>query len=104
MGEFTNGESPADIAKKDSSPETEYSDDGFDTDVDGVKANGERLGLPVFNVSRDEFYQNMNYGRRRLRFSSGSNVQQYMQGTRYKRPFWISYKEENGQEYIRKVK
>ena len=101
---MTSGESPGDLALKDTRPDTKYSDDGFDTDVDGVKAHGERLGLPVFNVERDEFFQNMNYGRKRLRFRSGSAVQQYMQGTRYNRPFWISYKEENGQEFIRKVK
>jgi hypothetical protein len=104
MGEMTSGESPADLARQDTNPQTDYSDDGFDTDVDGVKAHGERLGLPVFNVDRDEFYQNMNYGRKRLRFKSGTPVQAYMQGTRYKRPFWIAYKDKGGQEYIRKVK
>ena len=104
MGEFLDGESPGDLAAQDTRPETKTSDDGFETDVDGVRADGERLGLPVFNVDRHEFYQNMNYGRKRLRFKSGSNAQQYMQGTRYNRPFWISYKSKKGQEYVRKVK
>jgi hypothetical protein len=62
------------------------------------------MGMPVFKVTKAEFYQNMNYGRKRLRFQSGSPIQAYMQGTRYKNPFWISYKEDSGKEFIRKIK
>ena len=104
MGEFMNGESPSDLAAQDKNPPTEYSEEGFETDVDGVRSDGERLGLPVFSVDHHEFHQNMNYGRKRLRFKTGSRAQQYMQGTRYTRPFWISYKDDKGQEFIRKVK
>jgi hypothetical protein len=102
MSEFTNDTRPEDIASQDrnttkmSSGEEEPT---FKTDVDGVPADGERNGLPVFKVSKHEFYQNMANGRRRLRFSNGSRVQKYMQGTRYKNPFWI---EHDG--YLRKVK
>ncbi len=77
--------------------------DGFD--CDGYKKEG-NMDLPIFNVNQKEFYQNMMHGRKRLHFSSGSNVQQYMQNTKYRSPFYIKYKEEgeNGKEYIRKVK
>ena len=74
--------------------------DGVKTDVEGVFAQAEKQGIPVFDVSKDEFYQNMNYGRRRLRFKSGTPASQYMQGTRYNRSFWI--REPEG--YTRKVK
>ena len=105
MGEMLGAEdglSPETIAQQDlavSEPE-----DGFATDVDGVMANGEREGKPVFDVEHGEFYQNMEFGRKRLRFKSGSNIQQYMQGTKYKNPFFIRYTDDNGKQYIRRVK
>lgn len=103
MGEFTSGDSPETIAAQDRAEK--FPEDGFDTDVEGVKADGEKQGMPVFNVTKDEFFQNMNYGRKRLRFKSGSPIQTYMQGTRYRNPFWISYKDEgSGKQYIRKIK
>lgn len=97
-----DGHGPEQIAQQDvavTEPE-----DGFATDVADVSADGERQGMPVFNVSHGEFYQNMEYGRKRLRFKSGSNIQQYMQSTRYNKPFFIQYKDDTGKEYIRKVK
>lgn len=98
MSEFTGGSaSPEDLAAKDK--ETTNMSGEFKTDVPDVHADGERNGLPVFKVSKHEFYQNMANGRRRLRFSNGTNVQKYMQGTRYKNPFWI---EHDG--FLRKVK
>jgi hypothetical protein len=105
MGEMMgadDGLGPEQIAQQDvavSEPE-----DGVETDVADVRADGEREGKPVFNVDHGEFYQNMEYGRKRLRFKSGSNIQQYMQQTRYNKPFFIQYKDENGKEYIRRVK
>jgi len=98
MGEFTDGDSPeqkisADHAVQDNPQKVE-------TDVDGVFADGLKLDLPVFDVDKEGFYQNMNYGRKRLRFKSGTSVQKYMQGTKYNRSFWI--REPEG--YIRKVK
>jgi len=71
------------------------------TDVGDVFADGEKDGLPVFDVGKDEFHQNMNYGRKRLRFKSGTSAQSYMAKTRYNKPFWIRDPESN---YIRKVK
>jgi len=76
---------------------------GFDTDVPDVKADGEKNGLPVFKVGKDEFYQNMSHGRKRLRFKSGTGAQQYMQKTKYKNPFWISHDDEKGQTWTRKI-
>jgi hypothetical protein len=60
--------------------------------------------LPVFNVTKDEFYQNMRNGRKRLRFKSGTNAQQYMSKTKYRRPFYISYTDSDGKIYNRKIK
>jgi len=98
MGEFTDGDSPeqkisADHAVKDDIQKIE-------TDVEGVFADGVKGELPVFDVDKEGFYQNMRHGRRRLRFKSGTSVQKYMQGTKYNLPFWI--REPEG--YIRKVK
>jgi hypothetical protein len=99
MGEFTNGVSPDKIASADKNDMKMSSDDGFETDVETVKADGEKLGLPVFKVDKDEFYQNMKYGRQRLRFKSGTKAQQYMQSTKYKNPFWIEH-----EGFLRKIK
>jgi hypothetical protein len=97
MGEFTNGDNPGIDAIKDMQPN--MNGDGVDTGFEDVKADGERNGIPVFKVSKNEFYQNMTHGRKRIRFSSGTNVQKYMKRTRYGSPFFI---EHGG--YLRKVK
>jgi len=78
-------------------------ENGVKTGIEGVFADAinKRDNLPVFKVSHDEFYQNMNYGRQRLRFRSGSNAQKYMQGTTYKQSFWIQHEKDG---YIRKIK
>ena len=64
-------------------------------------AVNKRDNLPVFKVGHDEFYQNMNYGRKRIRFKSGTDVQKFMQGSRYKQSFWIQHEKDG---YMRKVK
>ena len=103
MGEFTDGQSPENIAAQDRAtnmtPDDGEETSGVKTDVQDVHADGERNGLPVFKVTKNEFYQNMKMGRQRLRFSNGSRVQKYMQGTKYRNPFWIEH-----EGYLRKVK
>jgi len=91
--------SPMDKVAQDLNPTKEPS--AIKTDVDDVFADGERSGLPVFDVSNGEFNQNMSYGRKRLRFKSGTSAQAYMSKTRYNKPFWIRDMETN---YIRKIK
>lgn len=80
---------------------------GFETDVEGVKAADViKQGtneFPVFDCTEDEFYQNMQHGRKRLRFKSGSAASQYMAGTKYKRPFYIRTTTDKG-TYTRKIK
>jgi hypothetical protein len=74
---------------------------GFATDVEGLNADGEKEGHPVFDVTPEEFYDNMKMDRRRLRFKQGSNAQKYHSGTRYNRPFYIRNKADG---YLRKIK
>ena len=57
--------------------------------------------LPVFKVSHHEFYQNMDAGRQRVRFKSGSDPQKYMQNGKYKTTFWIQHDKDG---YMRKVR
>jgi len=87
-------------------PKTDNGNDprGFKTDVDGIFADGERNGVPVFDVEKDDFYRNMKIDRRRLRFNSGSSVQQYHSKTRYNRPFYIRNKDDGFMRYIGKPK
>lgn len=84
------------------------SQSGFDTDVSDVKADDiVRQGkdeFPCFDVDQGEFYQNMQDGRRRLRFKSGSGAQQYMSKTKYNRPFYIRHTDDAGKKYVRRIK
>jgi hypothetical protein len=74
-----------------------------ETPVKGVFADAinKRDNLPVFKVSHDEFNQNMNYGRQRIRFKSGTDAQKFMQNSRYKQSFWIQHADT---KYMRKIK
>lgn len=74
-----------------------------ETDVSGVFADGKKDGLPVFNVSKEDFYNNMRMDRKRMRFKTDT-VSQYLRGTRYNRPFYIEYKGDKGEHYLRKIK
>jgi hypothetical protein len=75
-------------------------DSGWDTGVNGIKSNGERGGLPVFDVTPAEFFNNMKLDRRKLVFKRGTPCQQYHRGTNYRQHFWIRNTEDG---HIRKV-
>lgn len=103
MGEMMSGDRQAELVAKDHAVEkpatdakqqTNAPDGKFKTDVEGVFADGEKSGLPVFSVSAKEFYNNMKTDRRRLRFKTGSTAQKYHQNTRYRRPFFIQNKDD----------
>lgn len=105
MGELagTFNDSPeAEIAKDKDQPVTPP-EGKVETDVKDCFADSKnkRDGLPIFKVGHNEFYQNMNYGRKRIRFKSGSGAQKYMQGSRYQGSFWIQHDKDG---YMRKVK
>ena len=110
MGELTgtfdgSADSPeATIAKDGDQAQTQAPPDGkVETSVKDCYADAvnKRDNLPVFKVGHDEFYQNMNYGRKRIRFKSGTDVQRFMRGSRYKQSFWIQHDKDG---YMRKVK
>lgn len=73
---------------------------GVPTDVDGVFADGTKGDAPVFDVTPEEFMNNMKMDRRRLRFKNGSKAAEYMRQTRYNRPFWIRNSKDG---YMRKI-
>lgn len=99
-GEFTTGDCPATDAAMNSKL-VSTQDGGYDTDVPGVKAQGLKNNVPVFEVPEDEFFKNLKADRKRFRFSPESPVTKYLQGTKYNRPFHI--KTTDG-KYMRKVK
>jgi hypothetical protein len=105
MSVFTDDTGPA------SAPEVEKQEDevkSFDTDVEGVTSNDvvnfNGADYPCFDVTDNEFHQNMDSGRRRLRFKSGTNTQKYMSGTKYARAFYIRTTDSNGKTMQRKIK
>ena len=102
MGEISGNfqDSPEGIAAKDNAV-SKPPDGKVKTDVSGVFADGEYKGTPVFDVSRQEFYNNMKQDRRRLRFKSDSSAGDYMRQTKYNIPFYIRNTKDG---YLRKIK
>ena len=102
MGEIsgTFDDSPESLIAKDNAVSTPP-DGKVKTDVDNVFADGEYRGTPVFDVSTDDFYNNMKQDRKRLRFKTGSVAGDYMRKTKYKIPFYIRNKDDG---YLRKIK
>jgi len=81
---------------------------GIPTDVKGIYVDSVvKQGhneFPVFKCNKKDFYNNMTDNRKKMRFQSGSDIQQYMQKTRYNKPFFVSYTDDNGKTYKRRVK
>lgn len=75
----------------------------IETDVQGVFADGTKNNCPIFSVTKEDFYNNMKADRKRMRFST-EHAAQYLRGTRYNKPFYIEYKGDNGEHFLRKVK
>jgi len=90
MGAFTGSDNGPAINQPE---EIKQDDRGIPTDVENVFAQSVvkhgGVDLPVFEVDKDEFFNNMTDNRKRLRFKSGSAAQQYMSGTRHKIPFFV---------------
>lgn len=101
MGEISGNfnDSPEGLAAKDNS--VAVPDGKIKTDVGDVFADGEYKGTPVFDVSTDEFYNNMKQDRKRLRFKTGSVAGDYMRKTKYNIPFYIRNTKDG---YLRKIK
>lgn len=111
MGELTGGSSPTTLAQGDtnhkfnSDPNTV---DSMSTGVDGADAdafiNVGSEKFPVYDVSKQEFLQNMDNGRKRLRFEQDSKPQKYMQNGKHNREFYVRYTDNSGKKYTRRIK
>ncbi len=75
-------------------------DTGIDFDGETIKAAGEKGGLPVFDVSHQEFYNNMKLDRRKMVFKRDTPAQRFHSRTNYKQHFWVRNAEDG---YMRKV-
>jgi len=108
MGEFTGSSGDNHSVDNVTMGGDKENQEGYDTDVQGVRASDiVRQGkdeFPCFDVDKNEFYQNMQDGRRRLRFKSGTPAQEYMSKTKYNRPFFIRHVDDSGKKYVRKIK
>jgi len=101
MGEMSGGTTPG----TDASDAVRHVQDGeFDTGVDGVKSSGQKNGLHVFDVGREDFYNNLKASRQRTRFKSDTAASAFLRGSKYASSFYVRYKDDNGEAYIRKVK
>ena len=107
MGEFTDTPQ-APVNQPEPTPADNQTNQGFETDVPDVFSNDVMkhgsTEFPVFDCGKDEFYQNQKWGRKRLRFKSGSPQQQYMKQTKYNKSFFIRHTDTKGDTYVRKVK
>ncbi len=108
MSAFTSDGGPVTSQPEEETVEVDTEVERFTTDVEGVMADDQVSQgtdkFPVFSVDHDSFYQNMKQGRKRLRFKSGTDAQQYMSKTQYKRPFYIQHTDNKGKTYTRKIK
>lgn len=103
MGEFTGfDEEPVQSQEPVEKP-SEYNTDVPDVKANDVVKHGS-LEFPVFDCSRDEFFQNSEYGRRRLHFNPDSSVHKYMQNSKQRIPFYIRYIDDSGKAYTKKIK
>ena len=102
-GEFTTG-STHDTENAEQQNRTEIENPGkIETDVHGVFADAQKDNFPVFDVDKDDFFNNMKVDRKRIRLKT-QHASDYHKGTKYNRPFWLRYKDDAGAGYMRKVK
>jgi hypothetical protein len=75
------------------------------TGIDGLEADDRYKNTPVFDVSSEDFFKNMRAERKRLSFTSSEKPHKFMQGTKYRQPFYIRYTDKNkGVPYLSKIK
>lgn len=77
---------------------------GVDSGVEGVPADDTYNNTPIFDVSQTEFFKNMKQDRNRMRFKNGSKPSQFMQYSKYRKPFYMRTDDGKGQKYLKKVK
>jgi len=82
----------------------EEKSDVIDSGVENVSADDTYKGCPVFDVNSTEFFNNMRKDRNRMRFSNNSKPSQFMKGSKYRKPFYMAYKDKNGEKFLSKVK
>lgn len=99
MGEFTSGPTHDTINNIGIRGVQTENQGKVRTDLDGVFADAEKDGFPVFDVDKETFNNNMRQERKRLRFKSDTPVAQYYRMSKYNRPFYI-----RADGYLRKVK
>lgn len=75
------------------------------TGIEGLESDDRYKNTPVFDVNRDDFFKNLRADRRRMRFTSSEKPGKFMQGTKYRQPFYIRYHDKNiDKPYLSKVK
>lgn len=113
MGEFTGtGDEHVKNAISDDNLKSgtgEQKEDGYPTDVDGIKADDiikyGKEEFPAFNVTPEEFFSNQQSDRKRIRFKKDSKAAQYMRSTKNgARPFYIKTTAKDGKTYTRKLR
>jgi len=78
--------------------------DVIDSGVEGISADDLHNNTPVFDVEKSDFFNNMRKDRNRMRFGNETKPSQFMQGTKYRKPFYVRYQEKNGEKFMYKVK
>lgn len=80
--------------------------ESIETDVPGLFSDSiYRKGtesFPCFDVSKNKFFGNMEQFRKRI--SLDGKAAEYLRATRYSKPFYIRYTDENNKVYVRKIK
>jgi hypothetical protein len=100
MGEITGNN--VDAHQTNAASDMNVKTGNFETDVPGVNATAfKHIGTekyPVFDVDRESFHQNLEFGRKRLRFPEDSAAHKYMKGQTVNKKFYISYTDPQSKE------
>jgi hypothetical protein len=97
-GEFTSGETHNSINNTAAHGTVGENPGKIETDLPGIYADATKDNMPVFDVGKEDFYNNMKSERKRLRFSKDTAASQYHQGSKYNRPFWLRH-----EGFLRKI-
>lgn len=108
MGEFTGSNGNVDSHQAQAASDMDIRSDKFATEVPGVYADAfKQVGterVPIFSVDQESFHQNLEHGRKRIRFPEDTAAHNYIKNAKYNKPFYISYTDPNNKEvWTRKI-
>lgn len=73
-------------------------------DISQIEPDDTYQGLPVFDVDQETFFNNMRKDWNKLDFPDDSKPKQYIKNTQTRQPFYLRYKDNQGEPFIKQFK